>query len=386
MPNSTLNAQVAQKFVPVSQPFMWGNEAAYVSSAIEEGWISSRGRFVDSFERNFAEILGTKFAVAVCNGTAALHLALSALGVGAGDEVIVPDFCMMSPVLAVMYCGAVPVPVEIDETWNIDPSLIEEKINDRTRAILVVHNYGHPAEMEQISEVARRRGLYLVEDVAEALGATVGGRKAGTFGDIACFSFYANKVVTTGEGGMVVTSNDELNARARWMRDLCFGPDDETRFIHREIGFNYRLTNMQAAVGVAQLEHFDEAVAGKVEVARQYNAALADIPGLTLPPEAPWAKNVYWVYGVVVEREFGVSRARLQSLLREAGVETRRFFTPVHQQPVVKWSGEEGAFPRSAHLAENGLYLPSYIGMTEETVVYVADAVRSIQERHGGGS
>lgn len=386
MPDSTLDAPAARKFVPVSQPFMWGNEEAYVSSAIREGWISSRGKFVDAFERNFAEVLGTKFAIGVCNGTAALHLALSALGIGAGDEVIVPDFCMMSPVLAVMYCGAVPVPVEIDETWNIDPSLIEEKINDKTRAVLVVHNYGHPAEMEQISEIARRRGLYLVEDVAEALGATVGGRKAGTFGDIACFSFYANKVITTGEGGMVITSDERLNARARWKRDLCFGADDETRYVHSEIGFNYRLTNMQAAVGVAQLEHFDEAVAGKIEVARQYNAALADIPGLTLPPEAPWAKNVYWVYGIVVEPEFGMSRAALQSSLRERGVETRRFFTPVHQQPVVKWSGGEGEFPRSVHLAENGLYIPSYIGMTSETVHYVADVVRSIRERHGGGS
>jgi perosamine synthetase len=386
VPDSTPDAPAARKFVPVSQPFMWGNEEAYVSSAIKEGWISSRGKFVDAFERNFAEVLGTEFAIGVCNGTAALHLALSALGIGAGDEVIVPDFCMMSPVLAVMYCGAVPVPVEIDETWNIDPSLIEEKINDKTRAVLVVHNYGHPAEMEQISEIARRRELYLVEDVAEALGATVGGRKAGTFGDIACFSFYANKVITTGEGGMVVTSDERLNARACWKRDLCFGADDETRYVHREIGFNYRLTNMQAAVGVAQLEHFDEAVAGKIEVARQYNAALADIPGLTLPPEASWAKNVYWVYGIVVEPEFGMSRASLQSSLRERGVETRRFFTPVHQQPVVKWSGGEGEFPRSVHLAENGLYLPSYIGMTREIVHYVADVVRSIRERHGGGS
>jgi len=386
VPDSTPNVHAARRFVPVSQPFMWGNEEAYVSSAIREGWISSRGKFVDAFERNFAETAGTKFAVGVCNGTAALHLALSALGIGPGDEVIVPDFCMMSPVLAVMYCGAVPVPVEVDETWNIDPSLIEEKINDKTRAILVVHNYGHPAEMVRISEVARRRGLYLIEDVAEALGATVGGRKAGTFGDVSCFSFYANKVITTGEGGMVTTSDPRLNERARWKRDLCFGPDDETRYVHSEVGFNYRLTNMQAAVGVAQLEHFDEAVASKVEVARNYNAALADVPGLTLPPEATWAKNVYWVYGVVVGPEFGMSRAELQSSLREAGVETRRFFTPVHRQPVVKWSGVGGRFPRSVHLAENGFYLPSYVGMTKETVLYVADVIRSIRERRGGES
>src|SRR6185369_1273856 len=192
---------------------MWGNEAVYVAEAINEGWISSRGRFVDAFERSFADALDTEFAIAVCNGTAALHLALSTLGITTGDEIIVPDFCMISPVLAVLYCGGIPVPVEVDETWNIDPKLIEAKITARTRAILVVHNYGHPGDMIAISELAHKHNLFLIEDVAEALGATVAGRKAGTFGDIACFSFYANKVITTGEGGMVITRDPKLNAR-----------------------------------------------------------------------------------------------------------------------------------------------------------------------------
>jgi perosamine synthetase len=364
---------------------MWGNEAAYVTEAINEGWISSRGRFVDSFERRFAETLDTKFAVAVCNGTAALHLALSTLGVGQGDEVIVPDFSMISPVLAVLYCGAVPVPVEIDETWNINPELIEEKITAKTRAILVVHTYGHPAEMTKISEVARQHGLYLVEDVAEALGATVGGRKAGTFGDIACFSFYANKVVTTGEGGMLTTQDPDLSAKARWKRDLCFGPDDEMRFTHDQIGFNYRLTNMQAAVGVAQMEHFDEAVTRKIGIAKEYNAALENVRGLTLPPEAAWAKNVYWVYGIVVEPEFGLSRIKLQSSLREVGIETRRFFTPIHRQPIVRSSAKDEDFPRSLHLAEHGLYLPSFIGMSTDSILRVADAISLIKERSNRG-
>ena len=379
MPSSISGA--VQISVPVSQPFMWGNEAVYVAEAINEGWISSRGRFVDAFERSFADALDTEFAIAVCNGTAALHLALSTLGITTGDEIIVPDFCMISPVLAVLYCGGIPVPVEVDETWNIDPKLIEAKITARTRAILVVHNYGHPGDMIAISELARKHNLFLIEDVAEALGATVAGRKAGTFGDIACFSFYANKVITTGEGGMVITRDQKLNARARWKRDICFGPDNERRFIHSEIGFNYRLTNMQAAVGVAQMEHFTEAVERKIQIAKTYNAALADLPGLLLPPEAPWAKNAYWVYGVVVQPEFGISRLELQACLEEEGIETRRFFTPIHRQPIVDRSGEDRDFPRSSFLADNGLYLPSYIGMTDEAVQSVAAAVTRIAER-----
>jgi perosamine synthetase len=365
---------------------MWGKEAEYVNEAIREGWISSRGRMVDAFERGFAEALGTEFAVAVCNGTAAVHLALAALGIKAGDEVIMPDFCMIAPVLAVLYCGATPIPVDVDETWNINPKLIEERISERTRAILVVHNYGHPAEMDEIAAIARRHNLYLVEDTAEALGATVRGRQAGTFGHISSFSFYANKVITTGEGGMVVTSDANLHVRARWKRDLCFGPNEEMRYTHTEVGFNYRLTNMQAAVGVAQLEHLSEATASKIAVARQYNEALSDIPGLTLPPEAVWAKNVYWVYGILVEPEFGVPRALLQEQLLARGIETRRFFTPLHRQPIVPPQGDAADYPRSAYLAEHGLYLPSYVGMTEATVERVAETLRALRRQHGGTS
>jgi perosamine synthetase len=365
--------------IPVSKPFMWGNEAEYVKNAIEAGWISSRGKFVNSFEKLFAETLGVNHAVTVSNGTAALHLALSVLGVSQGHEVIVPDFCMISPVLAVLYCGATPVSVDIDETWNMDPSLIEEEITDRTRAILVVHNYGHPAAMEEIAAIARRRGIHLVEDGAEALGATVNGRQVGTFGELACFSFYANKLITTGEGGMVVMNDDALHAKACWKRDLCFGADEEHRFVHQEIGFNFRMTNVQAAIGVAQLEHFDEAVTQKIEIARQYTARLEGLRGLTLPPEASWAKNVYWVYGVVVEPEFGISRAALQQRLREMKIETRRFFSPVQHQPILSHLPTRANCPRSAHLANNGFYLPSYIGMTEDVVERVARAVRSFQ-------
>jgi perosamine synthetase len=365
---------------------MWGKEAEYVNEAIREGWISSRGRMVDAFERGFAEALGMEHAVAVCNGTAAVHLALAALGIKAGDEVIVPDFCMIAPVLAILHCGATPVAVDVDETWNMAPALIEERITGHTRAILVVHNYGHPARMDEIEELARRHSLYLVEDTAEALGATVNGQRAGTFGDVASFSFYANKVITTGEGGMVVTRRAELFERLRWKRDLCFGKDEETRYTHAEIGFNYRLTNMQAAVGVAQLEHLDEAIASKIAVARRYNEALRGLPGLTLPPEAAWAKNVYWVYGVLVEPEFGIARALLQERLLAQGIETRRFFTPLHRQPIVPLKGGASDYPQSARLAEQGLYLPSSVGMQAAVVERVAETLHTLRRQHGGAS
>jgi perosamine synthetase len=367
--------------IPVSRPHIWGNEAAYVKLAIDEGWISSKGRYIDAFEKKFAETLGTRHAVSVTNGTAALHIALDILGIRSGDEVIVPAFCMASPIFAVLYCGATPVPVDADETWNLDPSLIEAAITSQTRAILIVHTYGHPARIDPIIEIARRHGLAIVEDTAEALGATVEGRLAGTFGDIACFSFYANKVITTGEGGMLVMNDSELYARAKAKRDLCFGTESESRFVHDEIGYNYRFTNMQAALGLAQMEHFAEAVDAKIEIGEAYNRALAGVPGLVLPPRSSWATNVYWAYGVVIEKEFGLDRSTVQYLLGTAGIETRRFFTSLHQQPFFKSARTNYSFPKAEHLSADGFYLPSYIGMPGSALAHVADTLRSIQRR-----
>ncbi|MGC2235705.1 MAG: DegT/DnrJ/EryC1/StrS family aminotransferase [Pyrinomonadaceae bacterium] len=364
-------------FIPVSRPFIWGNESAYVKNAIDEGWISSKGKYVTKFEQAFASFLGVPHAVAASNGTNALHLALSTLGIGQGDEVIVPDFSMISPTLAVLYCGATPVPVDADWTWNINPDLIEEKISHKTRAIIAVHTYGHPAYMPKLMEIARKHSVYVIEDAAEALGAKIEGRFAGSFGDIACFSFYANKTVTTGEGGMLVTSSEDFYKRACWKRDLCFGDDNESRFVHREIGFNYRLTSLQAAFGLAQLEHLDEAIAEKIEIGKKYSELLKDVKGLTLPPEAVWAKNVFWVYGILVGKEFGVSRSILAQLLLEANIESRNFFSPVHRQPIIKQVFDD-TFEVSANLSDNGLYLPSFIGMSDETISRVAEAVRKI--------
>lgn len=365
--------------IPVGRPFLWGNELEHLRDALSGGWVSSRGPIVAAFEEQFGRRLGRSHALAVSSGTAAVHLALECLGIGPGDEVIVPDFCMIAPVFAVTYCGAVPVPVDVDETWNLAPAAVAAAITSRTAAILVVHNYGHPAAMHEISEIARSFGVPIVEDAAEALGATVNGRPAGSFGAVTCYSFYANKLITTGEGGMVVTDDPALCRRAKWKRDMCFGADEASRFIHAEVGYNYRLTSLQAAVGVAQLEHFDEALRCKIEIAERYRARLGGTPGLRLPPEADWATHAYWVYGVVVEPSFGGTRDDLQRRLAACGIETRRFFSPVHEQPFI--GGRLGApgCPRARYLSQHGLYLPSYVGMTEADIDRVAHEIRSIR-------
>jgi perosamine synthetase len=362
-------------FVPVSRPHIWGEERTKLCEAIDGGWVSSRGPFLDEFETRFAERIGVAHAVAASSGTAALHMALSILDLAEGDEVVVPDFTMISPVLAVLASGAVPIPVDADETWNIDPDGIERALTSRTRAIVVVHTYGHPARIDRIMEIARRHNLCVVEDAAEALGATAFSRPIGSFGDLAIFSFYANKVLTTGEGGMVVTNDARLCERLRAKRNLCFGPDEENRFVHADIGFNYRMTNLQAAMGIVQLKHLDEAVAAKIAVARQYNTLLADIPGLTLPPDSDWGPNVYWVYAVLIDKAFGLDRKTLQTELKKRGIETRRFFYPLHRQPIMPKTGIRSTFSRSIEIADKGLYLPSYVGMDPPTVRHVAEHV-----------
>jgi perosamine synthetase len=365
-------------FVPVSRPYLWGEEKAKLCEAVDAGWVSSRGPFLDQFEREFAEKIGVAYAVAVSSGTTAVHLALSVLDLKRHDEVIVPDFTMISPILAVLACGAVPIPLDADETWNIDPDAIERAITEKTRAIVPVHTYGHPARIDRIIDIARRNNLLVIEDAAEALGARAFGRSVGSFGDLAIFSFYANKVVTTGEGGMVVTNDKRLSDRLREKRNLCFGPDDETRFVHEEIGFNYRMTSLQAAMGIVQLRHLDEAIEAKIAIAREYNALLANVSGITTPPDSAWGPNVFWVYGVLIEDEFGLNRKAVQSELQRSGIETRRFFHPLHRQPIMPFAGIRQAFPNSIRLSERGLYLPSFIGMGSSTIKRVAGALAAL--------
>lgn len=390
--------------IPVNEPLLGRNALAYVTQCIETGWISSAGSFVRRFEQEFARDLGVKHAVTTTSGTTALHLTMASLGLGPGDEVIVPALTMIAVPYAVLYTGAEPVFVDVDpEIFAIDPKKIREFIdrdcffeqkegkllNRKTgrtvRAIVPVHLYGHPCDMDEILAVAKRYSLAVIEDAAEAHGALyfpagnkASGRLVGTIGLAGCFSFYANKIVTTGEGGMVVTDDDGLAERARRLKDLAHDP--ERRFLHTELGFNYRLTNLQAAVGVAQLEEIDRFIAIKQEMARTYQELLSGVPGLILPQEKEWARSVYWMYAVLVEKEFGLSRDELMKRLRERGVDTRTFFIPLHRQPLfqAKAAYRNLSFPVSEALSEKGLYLPSGLALTKDQMKRVAAEIRRI--------
>ena len=361
--------------IPVWEPVLDGNEERYVRDCLETNWISSLGRYITRFEEAFAGWCGMPHGTACSSGTAALHLSLVALGVGPGDEVLIPDFTLIVSANTVIQAGARPVLVDVDKrTWCLDPARLEEKITPRTRAVMPVHMYGHPCDMPAIFEIARRHGLSVIEDCAEAHGAEIAGRKVGTFGQAGCFSFYGNKILTTGEGGMVLTSDPELATRLALLRDQGFEPP---RFVHHVMGFNYRLTNLQAAVGLAQTERAEQKVERKRELARWYLEAFAGCPDVELPWEAPGAKNVYWMFGVKLGPRFSQGRDAVMAELKGKGIETRAFFCPMHLQPVFR--GEDprfpditGDYPVSEELWRSGLYLPSGLGVTRAQVEEVA--------------
>jgi perosamine synthetase len=369
--------------IPVSEPIIGEREIELVTDALRTGWVSSAGRYIDDFEEGWAAYCDRRHGVAVANGTVALQLAIASLDLEPGDEVILPTFTIMSCALAVIYAGAVPVLVDADpETWCMDVNEVEARITPRTRAIMPVHIYGHPVDMAPLSELGERHGLAIVEDAAEAHGAEYrtptadGGawRRCGSFGELSTFSFYANKLVTTGEGGMVLTDDDVLAARLRLLRNLAFRPD--RRFVHYELGFNFRITNIQAALGVAQVERIDQVVARKREIASRYEAGLRDLGVLQLPVERPWARSVYWMYGIVL-REHELDAAAIGERLRVLGIETRPFFLGMHRQPALLRRGlvPSDDFPVADILAERGLYLPSGIGLTDEQIDVVIGAV-----------
>jgi perosamine synthetase len=358
--------------LPVAEPSLGERELLYVSECVLSGWVSSAGPFVTRFEELFAEFTGSRHAIAVSSGTAALHLALLGLGVGPGDEVIVPALTFVATANAASYTGAQPVFVDSEPgTWTIDPELIEGAITPRTKAIVVVHLYGHPADLDPILELAGRHGLPVVEDAAEAHGAGYKGNPVGGLGAVGVFSFYGNKIVTTGEGGMLVTDDGELAEKVRRLR--AHGMSTERRYWHPVLGYNYRLTNIQAALGVAQMERIDELVAAKRRVARLYAEGLEGVPGICLPPEASWASSVYWLYSVLVDEEaFGMGRDELMNRLAGEGLETRPVFTPLHLQPLY----DTGArLPVAEQLAATGLSLPSAAGLSEEQVRRVTELV-----------
>lgn len=366
-------------FIPVCEPVLDGREQAYVLDALQTGWISSAGPYITRFEEAFSRYCGTRYGVACSSGTTAIHLALAALGIGAGDEVVVPCFNLIVGASTVIWTGARPVLVDVDpDTWCLDPARVEAAITPRTKAILAVHMYGHPCDMEAINAIARRRGIPVIEDGAEAHGAEYRGRRVGGLGEIGCFSFYGNKILTTGEGGMLVTNDRKIAERAKLLRNQTF---EEPRFVHRSLGFNYRLTNLQAAIGLAQCELIEQKVALKRTMASWYTERLRGVPGLTLPVEAPWARNVYWMYGVLCDDSQGYSRDALMRALAEQGIETRPFFHPMHQQPVFAQGGDSrypdcrGSYPVSERLGRTGLYLPSSLNLTREQVGRVVDAL-----------
>jgi perosamine synthetase len=359
--------------LPVAGPSFGDKELAYVTECVLTGWVSSSGPFLKRFEEMFAEACGTRYAIATSNGTTALHLAMLALGVGPGDEVIVPTLTFIATANAVRYVGATPVFVDSEAiTWNLDPEQVEAAITPRTRAIIAVHLYGHPADLESLRELAHKHNLALVEDAAEALGARYMGMPMGSMGDLGTFSFYGNKIITTGEGGMITTNRAELNARIRLLRD--HGMDSERRYWHPVMGYNYRLTNLQAALGVAQMERLALLVEAKRGLAGMYARFLSDIPGLVLPNEAPWAKSIFWLYSVLVDSTvFGCSRDELMARLLHRGIETRPVFSCLHQQPIYA-TGQ--TLPVAERIAAMGMSLPSAPGMRADDVERVVQAIR----------
>ena len=365
--------------IPVNQPLLDGREKELLAQCIETGWISSDGPFIAEFERLFAGYIGMDRGIAVCNGTAALEVGLYAAGVGEGDEVIMPSFTIISCALAAIRLGAVPVLVDADpETWGMDVGAVEARITPRTKAIMPVHIYGHPVDMDPILALARERGLVVIEDAAEVHGAEYKGRRCGSMGDVSVWSFYANKIITTGEGGMVLTSSPEMADRAASYRNLCFRP--EKRFYHTELGYNVRMTNLQAAIGVAQMERIDEFVAIKRRLGEYYRKALAPIPGVRFQVEKPWAKSVYWMYSLVLDESLGIDAATAMRELGARGIGTRPFFLGLHEQPALHDRGlfRDESYPVTERIARQGFYLPSGLTLTESQIDEVVAALRDV--------
>jgi perosamine synthetase len=365
--------------IRMAEPVFDEAEVENVADAVRSGWWSGQGPFIQQFEDEFARFCGAQFGIATTSGTTALHLALAVLGVRAGDEVIVPTLTMIAVANSVAYTGAHPVFADAERIyWNPDPAKLESLITPRTRAIIAAHSYGHPADMDAINEVARKHDLPLVEDAAEAHGAEYHGRRAGSLGDIACFSFYSNKLISTGEGGMLVTNNSEQAAHARKLRDQAY--EKERRFWHQELGFNYRMTNIQAALGVAQLKKIDRFVETRRRNAARYSQRLAGLTGLDLPAEAPGCRSVYWMYSIVVRDGFRLDRDGLSRELARAGIESRPFFYPLHLQPLYQDIRTGASLPVAEDLATRGLNLPSGNELTIEQVDFIADTIVALSQ------
>jgi perosamine synthetase len=370
----------SRRFIPVNEPLLNGNERMYLNECLDTGWISSEGPFVTRFEAEFAQRVGRKFGIAVANGSVALDVAIAAIGIEPGDEIILPSFTIISCAAAIVRAGAVPVVVDADPlTWNMRVDQVAAKVTKKTRAIMVVHIYGLPVDLDPIFEVARQHGLRVIEDAAQAHGQNYKGRPCGSFGDVSTFSFYPNKHVTTGEGGMVLTDDATVAERCRSLRNLCFQP--ARRFVHEELGWNFRMTNLQAALGVAQLERLDEFVGLKRKMGLTYLELLEGVSGIQLPlRRTDAAENIFWVFGIVLEEAVPMNAEEAMKRLGAEQIGTRPFFYPMHQQPVFRKQGlfRLESLPVSENLAERGFYLPSGLALTEEMMIRVVEALKGI--------
>jgi perosamine synthetase len=364
-------------FIPVNEPLLDGNEKKYLAECIETGWISSEGPYVHTFEEQFALRVRRKHGVAVTNGTAALDAAVEALAIGPGDEVIMPAFSIISCIGQIVRTGAKPVLVDSDPyTWNMDISQIESKITKRTKAIMVVHIFGLPVDLDPVLDLAAQYDLKVIEDAAELIGQSYKGQPCGSFGDISTFSFYPNKHITTGEGGMIVTNNNHIAEVCRSLRNLCFQPNK--RFVHERLGWNLRMTNMQAALGVAQLERLDEFVTRKIRMGARYTELFSNLPGLQLPlTQTSYADNIYWVYGLVLDEATGLNAEKAMKLLASKNIGCRPFFCPMHHQPVLRRMGlfEKESLPVCERLYKQGFYIPSGLTLSDEQIEIIAESV-----------
>lgn len=363
--------------IPLCVPEIRGNEWKYIKECLDTNWVSSAGSYVDKFENDFAVYINSKKAVVTMNGTAALELALRTLGIGKGDEVIVPSLTFISPVNTIKYVGAEPVFVDVcKDTWVMDADKIEELITPKTRAILPVHIYGQPVDMDKVMDIAMKYNLFVVEDATESLGATYKGKKVGNIGDIGCFSFNGNKLITTGAGGMLVTNNEELGKRAKFLSTQTKKVLENGAFYHEEIGYNFRMPNLLAAMGCAQLEQINEYVAIKRKNAMLYNKLLKGVKGITLPVEKESTENVFWLYSILVENDYPLTRDELIMKLKEHGIESRTFFMPIHEMPPYK-ECKHCDMTLTNELFNRGINLPSSVGIKEEEIELVCEIIKN---------
>ncbi|WP_027633912.1 LegC family aminotransferase [Clostridium hydrogeniformans] len=362
--------------IPLCIPQIEGNEWKYIKECLDTNWVSSVGAYVDKFEKDFADYVGAKEAVVTMNGTAALELGLRTLGIGEGDEVIVPSLTFISPVNAIKYVGAEPVFIDVcRNSYVLDTNKIEELITPKTKAILPVHLYGNSVEMDKVMEIANKYNLYVIEDATENLGGLYKGKHAGTIGHIGCYSFNGNKIITTGSGGMLVTNNDSVAKRAKHLSTQTKTVLDNGGFYHDEIGYNFRMPNILAAMGCAQLEKLDEYVSIKRKNANIYNAELKDIKGVTIHKEKECEKGSYWLYSVLIEEEYGLSRDELILRLMENKIQSRPFFMPIHEMPMYK-KCRHGNMDNTIELCSKGINLPSSVSLEKDDIIKIVDIIK----------